>query len=36
MADLPVGDGYAGAAAVLAAGPVAFSTIDAGALLARL
>ena len=36
MADLAIGAGYAGAVAVLTAGPVAFSTIDAGPLLARL
>jgi 4'-phosphopantetheinyl transferase len=36
MADVPVGDGYAGAVAVLTAGPVGFDVVDAGSLLSRL
>jgi 4'-phosphopantetheinyl transferase len=33
MADVPAGDGYAGAVAVLTASPVAFSTVEAGEML---
>lgn len=36
MADLPIGDGYAGAVAVLANEPVAFAFLDGSSLLSRL